>query len=214
MKLKKKERKEYLKTFFDLANKNFKNMQDSELVSFIFSYTSLLEAFKQEFSYEDLANRTNKMLNEISSGDGEKGAKKIKNLFDKLQQHLKKMLHSIIQGKQGEKDEGPVVSVLGSMKVNLDFENDCFVSYFTPENTPGKFDLPSEKDLLNILFLALLKRYKLKSSHFVRCHRSKCNNFFYKYSTSSLYCSSKCSNAATQSTYRKKRKKQLHSGKE
>lgn len=205
MKLNKKERKACSKTFFDLSNKNFKNMPEGELASFIFSYKDLLKAFEQEFSYEDLADRPNKMLSEISSG--EKGAEKIKALFDELQKHLEKTLNSIVEGKQEGDDKGLVVSVLGRTEVKLDLTDDCFVSYFTPSEAPGTFDLSSEKALINILFMALLKRYSLKPSRFAHCHRSTCDNFFYKYSEKSLYCSSKCSNAETQATYRNKKRK-------
>jgi len=199
-KINRKDRPSHLITFFHLANKNFKTISESEISPLIFSYSDLIKAFKDEFTYNGLESRSHKMLAKLSSG--EEGKEEITALFDNLQKHLNKMLEKILTGKSTT----ATISVPGKSEMHISQDGDNFESCFTPSEKPGKLDLPSEKALLDIIFISLTTRYSLKPSHFAHCAKDNCKNYFYKYSESSLYCSQKCSNAQSQKAYKVREK--------
>lgn len=198
-----------IELFFKIVNADkINDMSITELSILVMGYFDLLEAFLEKMpflSHKDLQEKRQETIVIINSSDSKKVGQ-VKDVFAQLQQNIRKQVEDVMKnvGKGEESARTIVTSRAGRQEVYADLKKDEFTSIFIPDKISDKLNADSELQLLDSVMEIIFVKYNKKPSKLMKCQKDRCNNIFFRFSESSKYCSTKCSNAAGQKAFRKR----------
>jgi predicted RNA-binding Zn ribbon-like protein len=209
MKTDKKTQTRNTNLFLDFINtEGIDKLSATELGMFAMKYFDLLEAFRDKMPFignEILSKKRSDTIVLINSTD-EKSIKEVVGIFEKLQQKTKKYLKTVVEATGINDEDITVLSSSGTYKVSTSLSEDRFTAFFTPEGDFTTLSYTPESQLLKIVMESILVGYNKKPSSLKTCEKNGCSNLFFKYNQRSKFCSTKCSNAASQQAHRKRAK--------
>lgn len=195
-----------IECFFGIINASpIRDMSITDLTVLVMGYFDLLEAFKDQMPFlEDLSQKRQKAIVMINSSN-QREIEKIRSIFTELQATTRRRLEAVIKAmKEGKQKAPEIVSSKVRYKVFANLQDNKFVSVFEPEKISADLDLESELKCLDIVTDAILVGYGKKPSQLGECEKSDCSNLFFKYTPSSKFCSTRCSNAVQQAKFKKR----------
>jgi hypothetical protein len=195
-----------IELFWGFANAStISAMSITDLTVFVMGYFDLLEAFKAQMPFlGDLSTKRQNAIIRINSSN-QKEVAEIRSMFSELQAKVRERLETVIKAvKKGGKGETEIVSSKVTHKVIAKLKDDEFVSVFEPEKISADLDLESEIKCLDIVIDAILVGYGKKPSQLDKCEKVDCSNLFFKYTPSSKFCSTRCSNAVQQAKFKRR----------
>lgn len=207
--LERKNQAKNIEYFFGIINAGpIGDMSITDLTVLVMGYFDLLEAFKDQMPFlEDLSQKRQRAIVMINSSNHQE-IEKVRSIFTKLQATTRRRLEGVIEAMKGGKQETPeIVSSKVRYKVFANLQDDKFVSAFEPEGISKDLDLESELKCLDIVTDAILVGYGKKPSQLGECEKSDCSNLFFKYTPSTKFCSTRCSNAVQQAKFKKRTQK-------